>query len=97
MESFKRKTAELSEKLTERIRQYQKLQSLYEALKRKFISPTFFEKQANEEKLIEKSRIPFVMSTASGNFSVFKIFNYYSIYNFTISIFIECILVPLNN
>lgn len=63
LEAFKKKTAELSEKLTERVRQYQKLQSLYEALKRKCISPSFFERQTVKE----KSRAPsFVMSTASG-------------------------------
>lgn len=63
LEAFKKKTAELSEKLTERVRQYQKLQSLYEALKRKCISPSFFERQTVKE----KNRAPsFVMSTASG-------------------------------
>lgn len=66
MESSKKKTAELSEKLKERIRQHEKLQYLYEALRRKFISPSFFAKQNDEEKLTKTSKDPFVMSTASG-------------------------------
>ncbi|GFU05795.1 e3 ubiquitin-protein ligase CCNB1IP1 [Nephila pilipes] len=65
LETSKKKNAELSEKLKERIRQHEKLQYLYEALRRKFISPSFFEKQNKEEKLAKKTQDPFLISTAS--------------------------------
>ncbi|GFX29487.1 e3 ubiquitin-protein ligase CCNB1IP1 [Trichonephila clavipes] len=65
LEASKKKTAELSEKLKERIRQHEKLQYLYEALRRKFISPSFFEKQNKEERLAKKTQDPFLISTAS--------------------------------
>ncbi|GIY09908.1 hypothetical protein CDAR_459902 [Caerostris darwini] len=65
LEASKKRAAELSEKLKERIRQHEKLQYLYEALRRKFISPSFFEKQNKEEKLAKKTQDPFTMSTAS--------------------------------
>ncbi|GIX72088.1 e3 ubiquitin-protein ligase CCNB1IP1 [Caerostris extrusa] len=55
LEASKKRAAELSEKLKERIRQHEKLQYLYEALRRKFISPSFFEKQNKEEKLAKKN------------------------------------------
>ncbi|KAF8795955.1 E3 ubiquitin-protein ligase CCNB1IP1 like protein [Argiope bruennichi] len=65
LEISKKKSAELAEKLKERIRQHEKLQYLYEALRRKFISPSFFEKQNKEEKLSKRTQDPFLMSTAA--------------------------------
>ncbi|GBM54255.1 E3 ubiquitin-protein ligase CCNB1IP1, partial [Araneus ventricosus] len=65
LEISKKKSAELAEKLKDRIRQHEKLQYLYEALRRKFISPSFFEKQNKEEKLAKRTQDPFLMSTAS--------------------------------
>ncbi|XP_062586683.1 E3 ubiquitin-protein ligase CCNB1IP1-like [Saccostrea cucullata] len=43
LESFKKKYNEASEKVVEKNRQYQKLQSLFDALKRKCITPSTFE------------------------------------------------------
>nr|XP_015921053.2 E3 ubiquitin-protein ligase CCNB1IP1-like [Parasteatoda tepidariorum] len=65
LEVSKKRTAELSEKLKERIRQHEKLQYLHEALKRKFISPSFFEKQTSQQKISKKVHDPFMISTAS--------------------------------
>lgn len=81
LETFKKKNAELSEKLTERIRQNQKLQLLYEALKRKCISPSYFEKQTNKE----RSRSPSFMSTASGkNILIYKYTNNIYMHDFDV-------------
>ncbi|XP_054713338.1 E3 ubiquitin-protein ligase CCNB1IP1-like [Uloborus diversus] len=65
VEAFKRKNAELSEKLKERVRQHQKLQTVYEALRRKFISPSYFEKQEHQKEILDKPQEPFMTSAAS--------------------------------
>ncbi|XP_022258632.1 E3 ubiquitin-protein ligase CCNB1IP1-like, partial [Limulus polyphemus] len=65
LETEKRRAAELSERLMERSRQYHKLQSMYETVRRKAISPAIFHKDDRKGSTTQKGDVSFGMCTAN--------------------------------